>query len=112
MPAGLIIDLNDQSSERDGLFDIFSSIEEARGSKHDDTIWGSDGDNKLIGYSGDDTIWGGLGDDNLIGDKGDDTLNGGPGGWDRLVGGDYGETVGDYCLEGENIHPSCEHTDI
>jgi Ca2+-binding RTX toxin-like protein len=111
MPTGVIIDLSDQSSERDGLNDIFSSIEDARGSKHDDHFNGSSGPNKLIGNSGDDTILGQDGDDNLIGDKGDDTLNGGSG-WDRLVGGDYGETTGDYCLEGENIHPTCEHTTL
>jgi Ca2+-binding RTX toxin-like protein len=106
MPAGVIIDLSDQTSERDGLFDSFSSIEEARGSKHDDHISGSGGPDKLIGYLGNDTILGQGGDDDLIGDNGDDTLNGGSG-WDRLVGG---ASDGDYCLEGENIHPSCEFT--
>jgi Ca2+-binding RTX toxin-like protein len=111
MPEGLIIGLGDQTSDRNGIFDIFTSIEEARGSKHDDTIYGSAVDNILIGYSGNDTIWGQEGNDNLVGDKGDDTLYGGPG-WDRLVGGNYAETVGDYCLEGENIHTTCEHTTL
>jgi Ca2+-binding RTX toxin-like protein len=108
MPGGIIIDLSAGTTGR--VFqDTFTSIEEARGSSHDDLITGDNGINVLIGNAGNDTIHGLGGDDNLIGDKGDDTLYGGDG-WDRLVGGNWGETTGDYCLEGENIHPSCEHT--
>jgi Ca2+-binding RTX toxin-like protein len=110
MPAGVTISLNTGTTNR-GVADTFSSIEEARGSRHTDVITGDDSANILVGFSGHDWIHGQGGDDNLVGDKGDDTLNGGDG-WDRLVGGDYGETTGDYCLEGENIHPTCEHTTL
>jgi len=108
MPSGVTINLTSGTTAR-VVGDTFTSIEQARGSKFADAITGTTGDNVLIGYSGDDTIYGMGGDDNLVGDKGDDILYGGFG-WDRLVGGNFAETVGDYCLEGENIHPSCEHT--
>jgi Ca2+-binding RTX toxin-like protein len=110
MPSGVTINLI-SGTTAGGSADTFTSIEEARGSRHTDVITGDGADNILIGFSGHDWIHGGAGNDNLVGDKGDDTLTGGDG-WDRLVGGDYDETTGDYCLEGENIHPSCEHTDI
>jgi len=108
MTSGVTIDLSLGTTVRVGQ-DTFTSIEEARGSRHADVITGDTGANVLIGGGGDDTIYGMDGDDNLVGDKGDDTLYGGAG-WDRLVGGDYQEAAGDYCLEGENIHSSCEHT--
>ena len=108
MPAGVTVDLSSGATDR-VVQDTFTSIEDARGSRHDDVITGNSGDNVLIGDSGDDTIYGMGGSDNLVGDKGDDILDGGFG-WDRLVGGNFAETTGDYCLNGENIHSSCEHT--
>jgi Ca2+-binding RTX toxin-like protein len=110
MPSGVTINLI-SGTTAGGSADTFTSIEEARGSRHTDVITGDGADNILIGFSGHDWIHGGAGNDNLVGDKGDDTLTGGDG-WDRLVGGDYDETTGDYCLEGENIHPTCEHTSL
>ncbi|MEO1498665.1 MAG: hypothetical protein AAFV43_16090 [Planctomycetota bacterium] len=93
---GVNIDLGDQTVS--GGFaegDRISGIEEATGSNHDDTIKGSDGDNKwLRGGDGADVIDGRGGDDYLIGDAGDDTLIGGEGN-DRLYG-----TTGENELEG------------
>ena len=108
MTSGVTINLASRTTVR-VVEDTFTSIEQARGSRYDDVITGTSGANVLVGDSGDDTIYGMGGDDNLVGDKGDDILYGGYG-RDRLVGGDYAETTGDFCLQGENIHTSCEHT--
>jgi Ca2+-binding RTX toxin-like protein len=54
-------------SHRDWLY----GIEDAAGSWHEDTICGSDGDNRLYGFGG---------NDRFAGNRGNDILNGGEGG--------------------------------
>lgn len=63
------------------------SIENVRGSRaHDDTLRGSNADNRLSGRGGDDTLSGRGGNDRLEGEDGRDILNGGNGN-DLLIGG-------------------------
>lgn len=90
--------------------DTLVSIEEVRGSNHDDTIHGNDvynfvearngndiihgygGNDSLRGEGGDDTIYGGDGNDNLDGADGNDILSGGAGD-DNLNGGNGNDTL-------------------
>jgi len=64
------------------------------GTKGDDLVLGGDGDDSIRGMGGDDCIMGGDGDDLLFGDEGDDYIEGGNGD-DQLAGG-----AGDDILEG------------
>ncbi len=90
--------------------DYLDSIENAIGSKFDDTIYGSDGANSLRGGGGNDLIYGLAGNDHVWGDSGNDTLGGGDGddvvdggtgnddiegalGADTLIGGDGADTM-------------------
>lgn len=88
----------------------------------DDTVLGSDGDNRIYGLGGADVLWGGKGNDTLYGgagqdrlwgEEGDDTLYAGPGGGglnggagnDRLYGsadndGIYGDEGNDLLSSG------------
>lgn len=85
--------------------DEFVSIENAYGSAHSDTIfgthghnviWGADGDDRIYGKGGNDDIFGGAGNDTLFGNYGQDRLDGGTGNdvlngsihADRLIGGE------------------------
>ena len=52
----------------------------------DDTVYGSNYADWLLGYTGDDIINGGGGDDDLLGAEGNDTLTGSAG-YDRMYGG-------------------------
>lgn len=56
-----------------------ANIEDAIGSKYDDTITGTSGDNRLDGWLGNDVIHAGGGNDTLIGGLGTNTLDGGTG---------------------------------
>ncbi len=56
-----------------------TSIENATGSKYDDTLTGNSGNNTLNGLSGNDTIDGGGGNDTIIGGAGRDLMTGGSG---------------------------------
>lgn len=58
-----------------------------RGTKNDDSLMGTVGNDQLIGGSGDDYLRGKTGNDTLLGGKGADLLRGNPGN-DRLLGGD------------------------
>jgi Ca2+-binding RTX toxin-like protein len=78
-----------------------TSIEDAVGSSHDDSITGSSvanvldggaGNDKLYGLAGNDTLIGGAGDDILDGGRNDDTLVGGAG-MDTLIGGAGGDDL-------------------
>ncbi len=66
--------------------DRLSSIENLRGSGHNDTLHGSNGQNVLYGEGGNDQLYGKGGDDWLQGGAGNDTLFAG-GGNDTLFGG-------------------------
>ncbi|OQX30979.1 MAG: hypothetical protein B0D94_08465 [Candidatus Sedimenticola endophacoides] len=94
----------------DAQGDIYSGIENVRGSMGRDTIRGDDQENliqgmggadKLYGRDGDDMLQGGGGNDQLYGDAGDDTLLGGAGndlmfggaGADHMDGGEGSDTV-------------------
>ena len=68
--------------------DIYSSIENLRGSDFNDVLLGNNfandifghiGNDKLIGRGGNDRLFGGVDDDVLVGGLGGDVLNGGPG---------------------------------
>ena len=70
------------TAEGDRLY----SIENLRGSHHNDTLTGDDQNNKINGGRGDDSMSGGANRDKLTGGDGNDTLNGGAG-EDTLDGG-------------------------
>ncbi|WP_315975114.1 cadherin-like domain-containing protein [Microvirga yunnanensis] len=70
-----------------GDTDTLNSIENARGTRFDDTLIGDAGANHLLGDDGSDDLQGGFGNDSLDGGAGNDVLRGG-GGNDTLNGGD------------------------
>lgn len=57
-----------------------------------DTFYGSNLDDRIIGYAGNDTIFGGYGNDTLVGGSGNDYLSGG-GGLDTV---EYSGDISDY----------------
>ncbi|WP_262267256.1 MULTISPECIES: M10 family metallopeptidase C-terminal domain-containing protein [Microvirga] len=67
-------------------------IENARGSKFNDTITGNSENNTLKGGAGNDKLYGGAGDDKLYGESGNDLLSGGDG-MDYLSGGAGNDTI-------------------
>ena len=72
---GVIIDLhNGRGDNSDAEGDTYISIENATGSSHWDTIWGSEGNNVLNGLAGNDFISGGRGADTMDGGDGIDML--------------------------------------
>lgn len=86
--TGVTINLADSTLNQgaDAVGDTYTSIENAVGSKYDDTIIGDSGDNYLRGWLGDDTLNGGAGDDTLRGEAGSDTFVFGPGnGTDTII---------------------------
>ncbi len=93
--SGLRIDLNggyavsrddyqaDADKKVDDLTtDTLINVENAAGSKHADTLIGTDGNNNLSGNRGNDLLKGGDGNDVLKGGQGSDFLDGGEGGSD------------------------------
>ncbi|MGH1425708.1 MAG: DUF4214 domain-containing protein [Pseudooceanicola sp.] len=75
---GMFVDMGDTTKNSgDGFGDIYVSIENLRGSAHDDTLIGDAADNRIEGLVGDDSLLGQDGSDILIGGIGNDTLNGG-----------------------------------
>jgi Ca2+-binding RTX toxin-like protein len=79
-----------------GNTDTLAGIENASGSRLDDSLTGNTGNNNLYGEAGNDSLSGGSGDDYLQGGEGNDKLDGGAGrdtltgsaGSDTLAGGD------------------------
>jgi Ca2+-binding RTX toxin-like protein len=65
------------------------------GSAHDDLLFGMSGDDLIEGNDGDDSLFGSAGADTLVGGNGDDSLFGQGGSGDRLTGG-----TGDDVLSG------------
>ena len=88
--AGVLVRLHDARSVKFGHAqgDTLTDIEHLIGSRHNDTLAGDGGDNRLEGRDGDDVLYGGPagGDDLMYGDNGDDRLFGGRGN-DTLTGG-------------------------
>jgi Ca2+-binding RTX toxin-like protein len=72
--------------------DALSGIEDANGGEGDDTIYGNDLPNSLIGGGGNDGIDGKGGNDSLSGEGGNDWLGGGPGN-DWITGGEGADTL-------------------
>ncbi len=91
----LVMDLRTNTFAGAAAGDTLISIERYKGTLHDDTMHGSEGNDNLNGLSGndvihghggDDVLVGGFGDDQLFGGEGNDYLDGGPGA-DLLDGG-------------------------
>jgi Ca2+-binding RTX toxin-like protein len=68
-----------------GFTDSITGVQNVRGTKFADKIYGGGHSNKLEGLAGNDYIFGGGGDDKIFGGFGNDKLNGGAGN-DRLSG--------------------------
>ncbi|WP_310539802.1 calcium-binding protein [Phenylobacterium sp.] len=56
-------------------FDGLESIENIKGSAHNDTFYGDEVNNRLSGGAGDDLLYGGLGNDTFVGGTGADTIS-------------------------------------
>ncbi|MEM7289977.1 MAG: M10 family metallopeptidase C-terminal domain-containing protein, partial [Pseudomonadota bacterium] len=86
--TGIKVDLRNPS-ENTGIAegDIYLSIENVLGSKHNDIISGDNQSNEIWGWFGDDILFGKGGNDKLGGGQGNDVLLGGAGA-DVLNGGD------------------------
>lgn len=98
----VIIDLDDQTVTGGwGDNDTFSNVEGARGSRKGDTIYGTDGSDKLFGDNGNDSLVGRGGGDELYAGKGQDQLVG-TSGLDSYYGGN-GFDVLDYRNSNEGI---------
>ncbi len=99
--SGLTADLQ-VSANNTGIAtgDTYISIENLRGTNHNDDLRGNGGGNIVEGGLGEDTLYGRFGNDTLIGGDGNDTLYGqasedrliGSAGDDLLVGGDNADT--------------------
>jgi len=93
---GVTVNLADGTGSRGhARGDTLTSIENLRGSDHDDVLTGDAGANWLRGESGADTLNGGGGNDTLNGEAGADTLDGGAGtrDWAIYHRSDVGVTV-------------------
>ena len=87
------VDLTDGSKNAGLALGVqFVSIEGLIGSRHDDDLRGTAGNNLLSGGDGFDRLYGEAGNDTLIGANGNDHLYGGSGN-DRLEGGDGADWI-------------------
>jgi M6 family metalloprotease-like protein/uncharacterized repeat protein (TIGR01451 family) len=132
-PDGMIVNLNFQGVDAEGAWplddsttghghDHFTGIEQAKGTDHDDELygrlqngdklWGLGGENLIYGYGGKDTLIGGGSSDDLYGGSGSDKLSG-AGGNDRLYGNaGLDDLVGgkgsDLCRDKSDRRQGCE----
>jgi Ca2+-binding RTX toxin-like protein len=96
---GVIVDLSLGTATGEGQ-DVVSGVASVIGSRFDDLIIGTDGNNRLEGEDGDDAVQSLGGDDLLVGGPGNDRLEGGDGSRDEarfrtaLGGVDVELTVG------------------
>lgn len=81
------------SDDGEGGVDTFDSIENLRGSAHDDDLQGDNNANILYGGDGNDTLEGEGGHDELYGEDGDDRILAHEGGDDHYDGGDGNDTL-------------------
>jgi len=86
--SGVDVDLTAGTATGAATADTLGSIENAIGSRHDDTLTGTglanvlrggNGTDRLIGMNGDDALYGGAGNDTLLAGSGTDLNVGGPG---------------------------------
>jgi len=73
------LDLRSRGTAGEATNDMFSSIENVRGSDFGDYVYGDNANNVIDGGAGDDRLRGHNGNDTLIGGAGADDLNGGSG---------------------------------
>jgi len=86
--AGVIVDMEANTSGGYANSDTFDGIEDLFGSRYADELYGDAGGNKFDGWQGNDTMSGEAGDDWLIGGLGNDDLAGGIG--DDVLAGGFG----------------------
>lgn len=86
------IDLKAGKATRKGDEATLKSVENAIGTKQNDTIKGDNKKNVLVGNGGNDTIKGKGGNDKLAGDGGNDSIDGGDG-KDKIKGGNGNDTI-------------------
>ena len=79
---GVIVDLSLGTATGEGQ-DVVSGVTSVIGSRFDDLIIGTDGNNRLEGEDGDDAVQSFSGDDLLVGGPGNDRLEGGDGSRDE-----------------------------
>lgn len=105
-----------EASGGDATGDMFSSIEDLKGSDHNDHLVGDGSANIITGGKGDDTIEGGAGADIIVGGEGSDTASyeGSSSGVIVNLGKGTavrGDAKGDKLIEIENLEGSA-HNDI
>lgn len=90
--TGILADLqSSRANTGDAAGDIYTSIEDLQGSRHNDRLHGDAGANTLWGGTGNDILQGRQGNDHLIGQDGRDYMVGGAGN-DRFTGGADADT--------------------
>ena len=117
--SGVTVDLSGTSSGGTAAGDTYSSVEDARGSSHDDEFRGTSADNRFWGEGGDDWFHGDAGADKFYGGEGADSIDtvdyrdedsNAPVIVDLEAGtGQGGHAQGDELYSIENLHGSFEN---
>ena len=100
------------ANNNEAVGDILSSIENLRGSDHNDWLTGDGADNEIRGGTGEDILDGGAGNDYLSGGAGKDYLEGGEGA-DMLDGGVgvYASDTAGYNFSSKGVRVDLARTD-